>query len=58
MKGRPKKYRNGKRVLLFLDEEVVTRLDLFTSNRSDFVNKLISQHLNNIQKGAKSGTII
>lgn len=49
MKGRPKKYLKGKRILLFLDEELIQRLDSTTSNRSDTVNKLITNYLQ--QKG-------
>ena len=45
MKGRPKKYRNGKRILLFLDADLLTALDLTTNNRSNTINKLIKQHI-------------
>ncbi len=45
MKGRPKKYRKGRRVLLFLDESLVNELDTITNNRSDTINKLIEAHV-------------
>ena len=45
MKGRPKKYKTGIRVLLYLDKEVVEQLDSITSNRSNTVNKLIKEYI-------------
>lgn len=41
MKGRPKKYKNHKRVLIFLDETVLKTFDAIYSNRSDAINKLM-----------------
>lgn len=43
MKGRPKKYKNHKRVLIFLDETVLKQFDSIYSNRSDKINKLMAE---------------
>ncbi len=45
MRGRPKKYRSGRRILLFLDHALIEKLDAITSNRSSTVNKLIANYI-------------
>lgn len=41
MKGRPKKYKQHKRILIFVDENVLKTFDSIYSNRSDKINKLM-----------------
>lgn len=45
MRGRPKKYKKAKRILLFIDEEVLREFDLIYSNRSDKINKMMREVL-------------
>lgn len=45
MRGRPKKYKNHKRVLIFLDETVLKQFDSIYSNRSDKINKLMLESI-------------
>jgi len=55
MRGRPKKYKEGIRVLLFLDKEVVDRLDELTNNKSDTINKLIKEYIDSKDTILKDG---
>lgn len=41
MKGRPKKYKKHKRILVFVDEDTLSMFDSIYSNRSDKINKLM-----------------
>lgn len=49
MKGRPKKYKNHKRILIFVDTVVLEKFDSLHTNRSDAINKLMSTAVAGIQ---------
>lgn len=44
-RGRPKKYRTAKRVLLFLDMEVLSAFDQIHKNRSSAVNRILKSYV-------------
>lgn len=53
MKGRPKKYKDSTRVLLFLNKRTLDRFDTIYSNRSDAINKLLETHLEEKEKNGR-----